>query len=264
MREMADRLGNLDELSLEELGGPPSPSGAPLSLDGPPTENSFADARLDAPKSEGLRSGGDTAPGPDAAVTPAAGDEAGVGLDLALVEGGAVIVSARDKSLGKRQDPKDTERQRPQLEARGATAIAAPSFGGPTPAGHIARPRGLFAFDPVTNALAAVTLALFVAALPAFLFASSHANSDEVEAALEQMRSLRMQIVDLTDPGRKGDGPQGPEAVALALTQVGSEIEAQAAIVDDAVDGAKLRFWSVWLGLGVPLAAALALLKRKP
>ncbi len=254
MKAMADKLGDLNALSLEDLG--PSDDGPALE---PQFENSFADANLEAVEHEGLRSGdADAAPGghgdlPEAAVGPP-------GLDLALVEGGAVVVSARDMARTQKNAP---NAELPSLERRGATGISAPSSAGPTPAGHLARPRGIFAWDPLSNWLAAGALGLLVAALPAYLAAASAASGDEVQSKFEAMKQMRSELSVLADPGRVADGPQDPEAVAAALSAKSGEIDAAAAVVDDELASADTRFWGIWFGLGVPLIAALGLLKRK-
>lgn len=247
-KAFADKLGDLGDLQLEEIGDAE-----------PPTEESFADARLDAPAGEPMR-GGDNSQAFQPKDSPADAPE---GMNLALVKDGAVVVSARDLARTQRDEDRPAD-QHEFLESRGATGVSAMSSSGPAPAGHKVRSRGLFAFDPVTNALAAASLALAVALAPAWFLANGYASSDEVSTAFTEMKTLRDQASSLSDPTRAGEGPQSVDAVTAGLSQVAAQIDEKAAAVDEVLSGASTRFWSVWLGLGLPLAAALMFLRRRP
>ena len=252
----ADALGDLNALSLDSLDGSSTGSGlSPGPLHSPPgQENSFADARLDAPEPPPLRSGDSSAP-PD---SEADGSE--LGLDLALVEGGAVMVSRQDLARGKREVEKAEE---PVLESRGATGVAAPAFDGPAPAGHVARPQGLFFFDPVSNVLAGVAISALVAIAPAWTLATAAANGDEAEALIAELETLHQEIEVLEDPTRGESGPQTLEAVTAALSGKADEVDAKAGELESIVSSAHTRFWGTWLGLGLPLAIALSVLRRR-
>lgn len=283
----ADQLGDLNQLSLDDLGGDDEVSTPdPMELD---TENSFADARLDALPGEPLTggdassgAGGHGAKGSPAMAPPGGGqrrppptsrplrqpseppavaEPVGVGLDLSLVEDGAIVVSKADLARGKKEDPR--KENTPALEKRGATGIAAPTSTGPIPVGHKERSRGLFAYDPVNNAMTAAVLALMLSLLPAWLVSSSTASSDEVSAAFASMEAQHQKIGDLGDPNRNVEGPQSTDAVAADLTAAGRQIDEDAATVEAAIGSARGRFWGVWLGLGLPLAGALSFLRRK-
>lgn len=260
----AEALGDLNAISLESLDGA-GESGIGLAagpLSSPPgQENSFADARLDAPPGAPLRSGdADShapAPGPSDIPKVGAGE---VGLDLALVDGGAVVVSAQDLARGK----KDAEKPKhDQMESRGATGVAAPTFEGPAPAGHVARPQGLFFYDPISNILASVALAALVCVAPAWIVSSSTANSDDVLELIAALEGLHKDIEILEDPERGEDGPQTLEAVTAALTAKAKEVDEKAGALDEIVQSAHTRFWGVWFGLGLPLGIALSVLRRK-
>jgi hypothetical protein len=260
----AEALGDLNAISLETLDGG-GESGIGLAagpLSSPPgQENSFADARLDAPPGAPLRSGdadsGAASP-PPSDVPKVEGDE--VGLDLALVDGGAVVVSAQDLARGK----KDVEKPKhDQMESRGATGVAAPSFDGPAPAGHMARPQGLFFYDPVSNILASVAIAALVCIAPAWIVSSSTANSDDALELITALEALHKDIEILEDPERGEDGPQTLEAVTAALTAKANEVDQTAGALEEIVQSSHTRFWGVWFGLGIPLGIALSVLRRK-
>ena len=271
----AEALGDLNALSLDDLGADDSlvgvKAGPPGLVSAPGQENSFADARLDAPDPQPLRSGEHAAvkpppsslPQPDrepAEPASAEGATSQVGLDLALVEGGAVMVNAKDLARAKKPEPVAEVQG---LESRGATGVSAPSFDGPAPAGHVARPRGLFFFDPVSNALAGAGLAALVALVPAWTFASVKGGGDEAQELLEELKVLHQEIEVLEDPERGEGGPQTLEAVTVALEAKANEVDAKASEVDELLSSAHTRFWGVWFGLGLPLGIALSVLRRR-
>lgn len=258
-KAFADAFGDLSAISFDDLDervdGPAR--SAPPKSKLPPSgqENSFADARLDAPEPGPLRS--------DAAAKappPASSSSGEIGLNLALVEGGAVVVTAKDLARGK--ETEEVEKG-PVLETRGATGVSAPRFDSAAPAGHKVRSQGLFFYDPVSNVLAAVCVAVLVAIVPAWTLASGAANSDEASTLIGELEGLHRDIELLEDPDRGADGPQSLEAVTVALKGKAREVDDKAGALAGIVSGAHTRFWGIWFGLGIPLGLALSILRRR-
>jgi hypothetical protein len=266
-KAFADAFGDLNALSLDDLDGANPDADHSNIASGPSAElnqeHSFSDARLDAPEPEPLRGGEHATPNatnPGGVEASGGAESREMGLDLALVEGGAVVVSAQDLARGRKSEPKP---EGPKLEQRGATGVAAPSFEGPAPAGHVARPRGLFLYDPTSNVLAAALVAMLVAIVPAWTLAAAKAGGDEVDTLIGELEALHHDIELLEDPDRGQEGPQTLEAVTAALEAKASAVETKANELDTIVASASGRFWGAWFGLGLPLGIALSLLRRR-
>jgi len=246
-----------DNLELVDLGSEPDPGWTTK-------ENSFADASLSSASLD--LSAPPEAPPPAAVpVEPAAepsdprppfAEEAKIELDVADDAGPAPKVP-KPRQVDKEQQVE------PSLAVRGATGVASIPTG-PVPVGHVQRARGLFAYDAVANALAAVTIGITVAIVPARLVSASHLDSVGVEGKLEKMEALHVHMERMASPDRgEHDGPQSIHGVVAALKTDAAAIAMNAHAVDEAVVGAKKRFYSVWFGIGVPLGIALTMLRRK-